>query len=594
MTRIPRLGATLRSPDRCAFLVWAPRAAEVEVQLLEGERRVPRAPAPALPPGYHQGEIDGVRAGDRYRFVLDGARAVPDPASRLQPEGVHGPSAVVALDRPAPWEGVALRDLVLYELHVGTFTPEGTFDAAIGALDRLADLGITAVEVMPVAHFPGVRNWGYDGVHLFAVHTAYGGPEGLRRFVEACHARGLACLLDVVYNHLGPEGNTLRELGPYFTSAYETPWGEAVQLDGAGSDEVREYFVQNALQWILDFGLDGLRLDAVHALLDRSAEPFLEELARRVHAAAPQALLIAESDANDPRLVRPPEVGGHGLDAVWADDLHHALHAVLTGERSGYYADFGGVEAVAEALRSPFAWPGEYRAFRGRRHGRPAPDLGPERFVVCAQNHDQVGNRPLGERLITLEGPEAAKLAAGVVLLAPTVPLLFMGEEYGEEAPFLYFVHHGDPDLVEAVRRGRAEEFAGFFAEGGAPPDPQAEETFLRSKLRVREDTGIARLTRRLLALRRALPPEREVGLLEGVLRVQARGHWILYHFGRAPRQVPLPPGAWDVALCSAWEEFDGPGGPSGAIAAEGGASLTLPGRSLVVLVDQGEPPRPS
>ena len=328
------------------------------------------------------------------------------------------------------------------------------------------------------------------------------------------------------------------------------------------------------------------RGDEHTGLLDRDPDAARDRGQDRVHEAVPGALLIAESDANDPRLLRPPEAGGQGLDAVWADDLHHALHAALTGERAGYYQDFDGPRAVAEALQRPFAWPGRPRRFQGRRHGRAAPDLAPERFVVCAQNHDQVGNRPLGERLITLAGPGAAKLALGLVCLAPTVPLLFMGEEYGEEAPFLYFVHHGDPDLVEAVRRGRAEEFAAFFAAGGAPPDPQAEATFRRSTLRIREDTPLARWTRALLALRPRLPRERAVGCAGATVTVEA-GPWCLAaHFGVTPGRVPLPAGAWEITLCSSWTEFGGPGGPTGPIPA--GADLPLPGPALAVLSRPG------
>jgi maltooligosyltrehalose trehalohydrolase len=384
------------------------------------------------------------------------------------------------------WKGLAVRDLVIYELHVGTFAPKGTFDAVIARLEQLRDLGITAIELMPIAEFPGKRNWGYDGVSLYAPQSSYGGPEALRRLVNAAHQAGLAVILDAVYNHLGPEGNYLRDFGPYFTDKYRTLWGEGWNLDGPDSDEVRRYLLDNALYWITEFHLDGLRLDAADTIVDQGATHLLEELATSVHRQA--ALLgrrisvIAETAANDPRFVRSQEKGGYGLDAQWSDDLHHAVHVALTREQNGYYADFGGVAPVAKALAERFVNDGRYSSFRRRRHGRPAVDLPTDRFVICVQNHDQVGNRARGERLSTLVSAEALRLAAAILLLSPYVPLLFMGEEYGESHPFLYFVSHGDPKLVEAVREGRRREFAGFQWSGEIP-DPQAESTFEASRL---------------------------------------------------------------------------------------------------------------
>jgi maltooligosyltrehalose trehalohydrolase len=480
------LGAAWREESGCHVLVWAPFAKQVEVVLEAGPARPVLLQAGER--GYHHGRL-AVRPGDLYRLRLDGGPLRPDPASRYQPLGVHGPSEIVA---PAfgwtdgSWRGIALERLVFYELHVGTFTREGTFDAIVPHLAHLADLGVTAVELMPVAEFPGRRNWGYDGVAPFAVQSSYGGPQGLKRLVDACHGAGLAAVLDVVYNHLGPEGNYLREFGPYFTDRYRTPWGQAFNLDGPGSDEVRRFFLENARRWIAEFHFDGLRLDAVHAIRDHSARPFLAELTGELHALGERigrtVHVVAESDDNDSRLVRRVSEGGFGMDAVWSDDFHHSLHALVTGERAGYYRDFGAVEDLAAAFREPFVYRGQFSAYRGRRHGNSARGVSSKRFVVSAQNHDQVGNRGHGERLSSLVDFEALKVAAAAVLHSPYLPLLFMGEEYGEVAPFLYFVSHGDPDLVESVRRGRREEFAAFGWTGD-PPDPQAESTFTASKL---------------------------------------------------------------------------------------------------------------
>ncbi|HEX2030455.1 MAG TPA: malto-oligosyltrehalose trehalohydrolase [Actinomycetota bacterium] len=572
-----RLGATPLPGARCRFTVWAPRARRVDVHLLEPDDRAVGLERGDR--GYHVAVVDGVPAGARYRFRLDGDRELPDPASRFQPRGVDGPSEVIDSDHDwtdGGWGGVPLRDYVLYELHVGTFSAEGTFDGVARHLDELVDLGVTAVELMPVAQFPGTRNWGYDGVFPFAVQDSYGGPAGLRSLVDACHGRGLAVVLDVVYNHLGPEGNVLEDFGPYFTDRYVTPWGPALNVDGPGSDEVRRYFIENALRWLEEFHVDALRLDAVHGIVDTSAYPFLEELADAVHALpGRRRYLIAESDLNDPRYVTPPERGGLGLDAQWNDDFHHALHALLTGERVGYYRDFGAVEPLAESMREGFFLGGRYSAFRGRRHGRSSRDVPAERLVVFAQNHDQVGNRMLGDRLSTLVSFDELKLAAGAVLLAPFVPLLFMGEEYGERAPFQYFVSHTDPELVEAVRRGRREEFAAFGWEA-EPPDPQDDETFLRSRLdRSVADGGphraLRELHRELLGLRRS-HPALAVPTKEG-LEVAAKGDTLtlrrerddteivaLFNFGEEMVTATLPAGRWSRLLDSSDVVWDGEG----------------------------------
>lgn len=560
--------------------------------------------------GYHAAVVSEVRAGERYRFRLDGDRLRPDPASRSQPEGVHGPSEVVSPEfawTDEAWTGLELADYVLYELHVGTFTSEGTFEAAIRELDRLVGLGVTAIEIMPVAQFPGERNWGYDGVYPFAVQSSYGGVSGLKALVNACHARRLAVVLDVVYNHLGPEGNYLRDFGPYFTDQYKTPWGEAVNFDGPGSDPVRAYFLANALRWQTEFHIDALRLDAVHAIKDFSAYPFLAELAdatrRRAQSLGRRFNLIAESDLNDSRLVRPAGEGGFGLDATWSDDFHHAVHALLTGERDGYYADFGTLHHLAQAYRDGFTYSGQESVFRGRRHGNSPDGLAPWRFVVCGQNHDQVGNRALGERFTDLLDRDSLKLAAGLVLLSPYVPLIFMGEEYAEEAPFLYFVSHGDPDLVESVRRGRREEFWRFTWPGDVP-DPQAEATFRRSKLTTtRAASGFGQTLHRFyqellrwrrdsnaLGCRSTHPAEVTVREAERVLmcrRVSATDEaFLVFHLGgtAASLRVPWPQGHWRKRVDSALELWDGPGSylPDEIGAGGEGTHLFAP-RSLVV-----------
>jgi len=482
------IGATVLENGSIRFRVWAPRSDGISVRIVsDTENRLVSLRREER--GYFSAVVDGVREGDLYLYLLDDGVERPDPVSRFQPDGVHGPSRVVDpqsfswTDRA--WKGRPLHDYILYELHVGTGSGEGTFEALIPLLDYLLELGITALELMPVAQFPGERNWGYDGVYPFAPQNSYGGPVGLKKLVDACHARGLAVVLDVVYNHLGPEGNYLHGFAPYFTDRYRTPWGEAVNFDGPDSDEVRRYFLDNALYWLCEYHLDALRIDAVHGIYDFSARHFLEELAAEIHREAErlgrQIHVIAESDLNDVRLIDPPEKGGYGLDGQWNDDFHHALHTLLSGEKDGYYQDFGGVGHLAKSFRERFIYSGQYSRFRRRRHGNSAAGRPARQFVVCAQNHDQVGNRMFGERLSTLVSFESLKLAAGVLLLSPYIPLLFMGEEYGEEAPFLYFISHSDPGLVEAVREGRKKEFSSF-AFRGEPPDPASVETFLRSK----------------------------------------------------------------------------------------------------------------
>jgi maltooligosyltrehalose trehalohydrolase len=546
------------------FSVWAPAARSVAVVVATGDAagEYPLEPSDAER-GVYGIDVPGVKAGDRYGFRIDGGDPTPDPLSRSQPDGVHELSEVVdpaAFEwRDGAWIGVGLPDMVIYELHVGTFTPEGTFDAAAERLPELLALGITAVELMPVAEFPGERNWGYDGVHLYAPHHAYGGPAGLKRFVNAAHTLGIGVVLDVVYNHVGPEGNYLDRFGPYFTDTYRTPWGRAVNYDGPGSDGVRRWAHDNALYWITEYHIDALRLDAVHGIFDFGALQFLEELSDEVHELGRRIgrkiQLMAESDLNDPRVIRPPDQGGYGIDAQWADDIHHTIHATLTGERTGYYADFHGIATIADIYREPFFYARRYSPHRGRTHGRSSAGVPRQRFIVCAQNHDQVGNRPYGERIAALVTPERARLAAALVLLSPYVPLLFMGEEYGETAPFQYFVHHSDPELVEAVRDGRKKEFAAI-GKAERQIDPQDEATFLRSRLNwSSRNTGsgqrLLSLYTDLLQLRREEPAMRPGA---SVAHVQGGADWCTVY-----RAMPLQGDMFDTvrAQRTLWYAFN-------------------------------------
>jgi maltooligosyltrehalose trehalohydrolase len=509
-----RVGASVRD-GRTNFSVWAPGRERVHLVLESGER-VEMAPRGD---GRHEVSLERAPAGLRYRFAFGpDDEGLPDPASRWQPDGVHGASAVDDGSSfpwsDGAWRGRPLSEYVVYEVHLGTFTDDGTFDAATEHFAELAELGITAIEVMPIAQFPGARNWGYDGVFPYAAQHSYGGPDGFRRFVDAAHRAGLAVVLDVVYNHLGPEGNILGEYGPYFTARYRTPWGDALNFDGPESDAVRQFFVDSALQWVDDFHVDALRIDAVHAIVDESAYPFVEQLTDAVHDVGQRTgrhvYAIAESAANDARVVTPSADLGLGCDAQWSDDFHHALHALLTGETFEYYADFGRVDDLATAFRDGWTYEGRYSRFRRRAHGRSARGLPGTRFVVFAQNHDHIGNRARGERLSELVDTDGLKVAAAAVLLAPYVPLLFMGEEYAETAPFPYFTSHGDRALAAAVREGRAEEFA--EAVGTAEvPDPQDAATFRSAVLdrRRREKEPHATVLewhRVLLDLRRRAP----------------------------------------------------------------------------------------
>ncbi len=542
--------------------VWAPRARHgVQVHLGEGSRVLDMTRGDG---GWHRLEVPGLGPGDDYGFVVDGRGPFPDPRSPYQPHGVHGLSRLV--DHGAfewsdgDWAGADPRDGVIYELHVGTFSPRGDFDGVVERLDHLVDLGVTAVELMPVCEFSGTRNWGYDGVALFAPHHHYGGPDGLKRLVDACHRRGLAVVLDVVYNHLGPEGNYLGVYGPYFTDFYATPWGEAVNFDQRHSDEVRRFVLDNVAMWLRDYHVDALRLDAVHAIVDTSATHLLEEMAVEVEALSIELgrplTLIAESDLNDPRLCRPRELGGYGLHAQWSDDFHHALHVTLTGERDGYYADFDGVDALVRTLEAGWLYTGQHSPHRRRRHGRPPDGLSGRHLLGYSQNHDQVGNRAVGDRLSARLSDGQLRISAALVLTAPFVPLLFQGEEWASRAPFQYFTDHEDRELGRAVAQGRRSEWASFGWDPDEVPDPQDPATFERSKLDwaelgVAEHAAMLEWYRRLVALRRERP---ELGAGElavrvecaddrSWLRVRRGGTDIVVNLADEPRSVPCVDG---------------------------------------------------
>jgi maltooligosyltrehalose trehalohydrolase len=495
--RYPFAGAALQSDGSCLFRVWAPFVESVGLVALDTVHQMARTED-----GYWAVTLNGLKAGDTYEYILDGQTKRPDPASRYQPSGVHGPSAIVSTDfnwTDTSWKSPSLSEMVIYELHVGTFSATHDFAGVIAKLDYLRSLGVNAIELMPVAQFPGDRNWGYDGVFPYAVQSSYGGVSGLKELINAAHEHGIAVILDVVYNHLGPEGNYLPSFGPYFTEKYKTPWGPAINFDDAMCDAVRAYYIQNALMWLNEFHIDGLRMDAVHAIWDCGATHFIEELTAVVGSGK---ILIAEIDYNAPRYITPHSDGGYGMTGQWIDEFHHAIHSALTGEVNGYYEDFGGIEPLAKSYRDSYVYTGQYSKVRKRNFGRLPVGRDYDQFVVFTQNHDQIGNRMLGERLSSLLPYEAMKLAAALLLLSPHVPMLYMGEEYGEKQPFLYFTSHSDKDLIEAVRTGRKEEFASFAWEGEVP-DPQSDKTFEDSTLRWEMDASLLEYYRFLIALRK-------------------------------------------------------------------------------------------
>jgi maltooligosyltrehalose trehalohydrolase len=542
--------------------------------------------------GWWSVEASELGPGRDYAFALDGDEPRPDPRAQRLPHGVHGPGQTV--DHSAfpwadgDWQAPALADGIVYELHVGTFTPAGTFEGVMDRLDYLRDLGVTHVELMPVHSFPGRFGWGYDSVGLFAPQESYGGPEALKRLVDAAHRSGLAMILDVVYNHFGPEGNYLDQFGPYRTDRFQTPWGPAVNLGDRGADEVRRFLIDNALSWLDDYHFDALRLDAVHALVDLTATHFLEELALEVDALGERRgrrlTLIAESDLNDPRLLRGREAGGYGIDAQWSDDFHHGVHVALTGEREGYYRDFEGLPDVARALEKAWVYEGQFSPARGRRHGRPADGLAANRFLGYLQNHDQVGNRARGERMAALVDQDRLRVGAALVLTAPFVPMLFAGEEWGASTPFQFFGDYADTGLRDAVREGRRREVEAFGWDPADVPDPTDEATFLRSKLdwseiQMAPHSALLDWHRRLIALRKSVPilrdgtrPAVEIDVERGLLAARRPGVDVLVNLGGAPASVATLPSADEVIASE-----------RGVGVADGQAEL--PGGSVAIVV---------
>jgi maltooligosyltrehalose trehalohydrolase len=507
-------GITFSSVGKAKVILWAPYAKKVAIALPERKLIIPLNKKDR---GYWELECDQIQPNDKYKFLLDDTKELPDPASKFQPDGVHGVSQVIDIQTAVwtddNWQNPPLAEYIIYELHTGTFTPEGTFKSIESKLSYLKDLGITAVEIMPVAQFPDERNWGYDGVFPYAVQNSYGGPKGLMELVNACHKTGLAVILDVVYNHVGPEGNYFNEFGPYFTDKYRTPWGNAVNFDDAWCDEVRNYFIENALMWFRDFHIDALRMDAVHAIKDFSPKHILQEMKEAIDDLMAKTgrthYLIIEFDLNDRRFIDPIKQHGFGMDAQWIDEFHHALRVTARGEQNGYYEDFNGIAHLAKAYQDAYVYDGQYSSQRLKKFGTKTDNPG-QQFVAFSQNHDHVGNRMLGERSSTLFSFEMQKLMAGAVMVSPYLPMLFMGEEWSEHNPFLYFVSHTDRELIEAVRKGRKEEFAAFHADGEAP-DPQSETTFEQSKLNWESlDKGqhktMLHYYKTLIALRKKLP----------------------------------------------------------------------------------------
>jgi maltooligosyltrehalose trehalohydrolase len=589
-------------------VLWAPLLREAAINLIHQNNILSLTQQEY---GYWHLTTNQIKPGDRYKFVLDNDQQFPDPASLAQPEGVHGPSEAIDITdftwTDADWQNIPLRDYILYELHTGTFTPEGTFTALEEKLDYLKELGVNAIEIMPVAQFPGSRNWGYDGVFPYAVQHSYGGARGLQHLVDTCHQKGIAVVLDVVYNHLGPEGNYLGAYGYYFTNKYNTPWGNAINFDDAWSDGVREFFIQNTLMWFRDFHIDALRLDAVHAIKDFSPVHILREIKGHVdqlmQVTGRTHHLIVELDLNDTKFINPLQEQGFGMDAQWIDEFHHALRVTATGENTGYYSDFTGIAHLAKAYQDAYVYDGQYSPHRFKNFGVKAENNPGQQFIVFSQNHDQVGNRMLGERTSQLVSLEMQKLMAGAVLVSPYLPMLFMGEEYAEPNPFQYFVSHTDPDLVEAVRKGRKAEFAAFHAQGEAP-DPQSEETFNQSKLQweLQEQEPhqtMFRYYQNLIALRRQTPAlyhlnRRHLDVThneESKTLLLHRWHedqhvLCLMNFSPVPQIVMLPTYApnWQKLFDSADQQWNGPAAAPESVIS--GNTLSLQPESLVMYMN--------
>jgi maltooligosyltrehalose trehalohydrolase len=542
------------------FRVWAPKAKSVKVKVASKKHSLK-----SEKDGWWAASVEEAAPGMDYVFLLNGQeQEIPDPRSQFQPEGVNGPSRIVDHSAfswtDAGFHAKSPQSALIYELHIGTFTREGTCEAAREKLSYLRDLGVTHIELLPFAAFPGRHGWGYDGVDLFAPHAAYGTPDDLKRLVDAAHGKGMGVIMDVVYNHFGPAGNYLGLFGDYFTDQHKTPWGDAVNLEDAGSHEVRRFFCDNALMWLRDYHMDGLRLDAVHAYMDRSAIPFMEQINAEVDALQAETgrsyIMIAESDLNDPRLVRAREAYGYGFDAQWSDDFHHALVALLTEDISGYYADFGSMADLAQSLSSVFVYDGQFSAFRNRVHGRSAHGLPGWKFVGYSQNHDQVGNRAKGERLVHLTDVARAKIAAAVTLLSPFVPMLFQGEEWAASTPFLYFTNHPDEELGRLVSEGRKKEFAAFGWKPEEIPDPQEEKTFLRSKLKWSEvtETPHAEMLawyKELIALRRSRPELTDGAVDQVEIDFDEDERWMTIQRGATVLIFTLDPEGYSVGVAN-------------------------------------------
>jgi maltooligosyltrehalose trehalohydrolase len=599
------LGVRFNRKGQAEVTVWAPMAEEVALSLGSSNTSIPLHREEL---GYWKASTDKLKPGDTYMIELNGKTKRPDPASLAQHEGVHGPSKAVDTKdftwTDAQWNNLALKDYIIYELHTGTFTSEGTFSSLESKLDYLKELGITAIEIMPVAQFPGSRNWGYDGVYPYAVQDSYGGAEGLAHLVDSCHKKGIAVILDVVYNHMGPEGNYLNDFGPYFTDKYNTPWGKAINFDDAWCDGVRRYFIENVLMWFRDFHIDALRMDAVHAIKDFSTKHILQEIKEHVDQLMEETgrrhYLIVEMDLNDVRFINPIEEGGFGMDAQWVDEFHHALRVAAGGDRSGYYSDFSGIAHLAKAYKDAYVYDGQYSPHRNKFFGSKAEHNPGKQFIVFSQNHDQVGNRMLGERTSQLHSFGMQKLLSAAVITSPYLPMLWMGEEWSEPNPFLYFISHTDPDLVEAVRKGRKAEFAAFHAEGEAP-DPQSEKTFNQSKLQwelleQEPHKTMFRWYKTLIALRRQLPALRNLHRTQLEVEHSEKEQTLILHrwhgeqhvlcfmnFSKESRQLALPDitKEWQKLIDSADQEWQGQGGAPDP--ATGGSQITLQPESFIL-----------
>ncbi len=580
-----KVGSQYLGNGVCEFTLWSPFRDKVIVHFVSPDEKL--LPMIEQEQGYWYLKAENIEPGTLYYYQLEDAEDRPDPASHFQPQGVHQASAVIDHSntnwQDSEWAGIPLEEMIIYELHVGTFTPEGTFKAMIPRLLDLTELGVNAIEIMPVAQFPGDRNWGYDGVYPYAVQNSYGRPEDLKQLVDAAHEQGIAVILDVVYNHFGPEGNYIAHHAPYFTDTYQTPWGDAINFDDAYSYGVRNYFIENALYWLENYHIDGLRLDAIHAIYDSGAKHILQEMAEKVDEFSQRVgrkfYLIAESDLNDVRIIRPRELGGYGLDAQWSDDFHHSLRSILAQESKGYYADFGTCAHIAKAYQNSFVYDWQYSQFRKRYHGSDTSDRPASQFVVCTQNHDQIGNRMLGERLSDLVDFEAEKLVAGALLLSPYIPLLFMGQEYGEKSPFLYFVSHNDPDLAAAVTEGRKKEFADFHLEGEYI-DPQSNQAFNLSKINWQQKAEekhqvLWQLYRQLITMRRTIPALKKLDRQNLTVSARESDKVIFLHRWQDDNQIfgilnfnnqdvslknIFPTGKWQKILDSAEQKWMGNG----------------------------------